>query len=102
MFTFHSIAAEVLDYHSGSKRGCVGRLRDFGEVVTGSNELLCWNFLDVRCRLLLKAYPDDSHADRELLRDTQLDARRRMLVQLRFVEKNILESTLEFIERFKT
>ena len=89
----------MLDYHSGSKRSSTGRLRDFGEVVTGSNELLCWNFLDVRCRLLLKAYPDESQTDRDLLRDPELTARRRMLVQLRFLEKNILESSLEYIER---
>ena len=51
---------ELLSHHSGARRDHVGKLRDFGELVSAENEMKCWDFLDTRCSLLLKAYPQTS------------------------------------------
>jgi len=97
-----NMTEEELDQFNEGKSSERMLLRDYGERVSPANEVKVWEFLETRIVLLLRGYPNTIIEDEELLKPDSLlmiagsyGERARHAVQLRKMEKHILQKTYQ-------
>lgn len=98
ILAFHRIAVmdkTTLEKYEDNKN--ISTLTEVHSEPGDKADQMCWKVLEVRLRHIVDSYPTSIQEDKDLISSGNLSHRRKLAVQLVYLEKMILSSALDFI-----